>query len=110
MELLNNSQFIKLIYIFVQSIKFSNKKPNKMALQLSASIYGANQNSWNVAQGRTMSFPTQGIVMRNLNPAETYSGVVCNTAIQLLPTAPSPIQPVYYTPTAIATLVTAANA
>jgi hypothetical protein len=81
-----------------------------MALQLAASIYGANQQDWNAPLGRSMAFPTQGIVLRNLDQPTTYSGVTCLTAIQLLPTAPSPIQPIYYTPTAIATLVTAANA
>jgi len=81
-----------------------------MALQLAASIYGANQQDWNTPLGVSMSFPTQGIVLRTISPAVSYSGVSCLTTIQLLPTAPSPIQPQYYTPTAIATLVTAANA
>lgn len=81
-----------------------------MALQLTASIYGANSNSWNNAQGVTMGFPSNNIVIRALNPPENYSGVSCLTQIQLLPTAPSTIQPVYYTPTATATLITAANA
>ena len=80
-----------------------------MALQLSASIYGANGNDWNKPQGVTMSFPTQGIILKTI-PATSYSGVTCVTQIQVLPTAPSVIQPVFYTPTAIATLVTAANA
>jgi hypothetical protein len=81
-----------------------------MANQLIASIYGANQNDWGNAQGVIMGFPTQSIVIRALVPAEVYSGVTCNSQIQLLPTAPSPIQPVYYTPTAAATLITSANA
>lgn len=81
-----------------------------MANQLSASIYGANENSWGNAMGTIMGFPTQGIVIRALSPAVNYSGVLCNSQIQLLPTAPSVIQPVYYTPTATATLITNANA
>jgi len=81
-----------------------------MALQLAASIYGANKNDWNAPQGRSMAFPTQGIVMRIISPAVSYSGVACNTEIQLLPTGPSPIQPVYYSAETISTLVTAANA
>lgn len=80
-----------------------------MAQQMAASIYGANSNDWGNAQGVSMAFPTQGIVLRTISPAVSYSGVSCATQIQLLPTAPSPIQPVYYTPTAIATLVTEAN-
>ena len=80
-----------------------------MANQLTASIYGANGNDWGNAQGTIMGFPTQSIVIRALVPAETYSGVTCNSAIQLLPTAPSPIQPVYYTPTAASSLISTAN-
>lgn len=82
-----------------------------MALQVTASIYGANGNSFNSnGMGITMGFPTQNIVIRALSPAVNYGGVNCNTQIQLLPTGPSPIQPVYYTPVATATLITAANA
>ncbi len=81
-----------------------------MALQVTASIYGANGNGWNNPMGDTMGFPTQGIVIRALSPAENYSGVLCNTQIQLLPTGPSPIQPVYYSPIATATLITNSNA
>ena len=81
-----------------------------MALQLTASIYGANQNDWNKPQGVIMGFPTQNIVIRTLDQPTKYSGVTCLTQIQLLPTAPSTIQPVYYTPTAAATLITNSNA
>ncbi len=81
-----------------------------MALQLTASIYGENGSGWNKPMGVTMGFPTQGIVISALSPAVDFSGVSCNTRITLLPTAPSVIQPVYYTPTATATLITAANA
>lgn len=81
-----------------------------MALQLIASIYGANGNDWGAEKGITMGFPTQNIVIRTLDQPTAYSGVTCLSQIQLLPTAPSTIQPVYYTPTAAATLITAANA
>jgi len=81
-----------------------------MALQLTASIYGANDQDWGRPSGLTMGFPTQNIVIRALSPAQTFSGVVCNSQIQLLPTAPSVIQPAYYTPVATATLITNANA
>lgn len=80
-----------------------------MAQMVSASIYGANGNDWKNALGSTMAFPTNQIVIRAISPAVSYAGVACNTQIQLLPTAPSPIQPVYYTPTATATLITAAG-
>jgi hypothetical protein len=81
-----------------------------MAQSVIASIYGANSNDWNEPAGVTMGFPTQGIIIRAISPAVSYSGVACNTQIQLLPTAPSPIQPVYYSPIATATLITNANA
>lgn len=80
-----------------------------MATQLAASIYGANQNSWNKPQGLRMSFSTASIVIRELETPTQYSGVTCVTAIQVLPTAPSVIQPVYYTAATVADLVTAAN-
>jgi hypothetical protein len=81
-----------------------------MAQILTASIYGANGNDWNTPQGVTMGFPVQQSVIRTLNQPTSFSGVTCLSQIQLLPTAPSPIQPVYYSPTAAATLITAANA
>lgn len=74
-------------------------------LSVQATIYGANGNDWNNAMGTSMAFPANQIVVRSISPAVSYSGVACNSAIQLLPTAPSPIQPVYYTPSAIANLV-----
>jgi hypothetical protein len=76
-----------------------------MAINVAATIYGANGNDWNSSMGTAMTFPASQIVCRAISPAVSYSGVSCNTAIQLLPTAPSPIQPVYYTPTAIGSLV-----
>lgn len=81
-----------------------------MANSLIVSIYGANMNDWNKPSGVTFGFPTQDIVIRALSPAVTYSGVSCNSIIQLMPYGPSPNQPQYYTATATATLITAANA
>ena len=80
-----------------------------MAQIFAASIYGCNGNSWVGIQGKAMAFPATGVVLRQLAPVVNYGGVDCTTEIQLLPTGPSPIQPVYYTPTAIGTLVTAIN-
>jgi len=89
---------------------FNHPKTKNMAQSLIASVYGANQNDWNRPLGLTMGFPTQGIVIRALSPAVSYSGVSCVTEIQLLPTGPSPIQPIYYTNLATATAITNANA
>lgn len=81
-----------------------------MALQLTASIYGQDGNDWNRVAGLTKSFPTQGISIEALSPAVSYSGVACNTIISLLPTGLVTNPKKYYTPTATATVITAANA
>lgn len=69
------------------------------------SIYGANQNDWNNLDGVTMGFSPNTVVLRTLPAGTKYSGVTCNAAIQLLPTAPSPIQPVYYTDKTVAQII-----
>jgi hypothetical protein len=69
------------------------------------SIYGANQNDWNNLDGVTMGFSPTTVVLRTLPAETTYSGVTCRSAIQLLPTAPSPIQPVYYTDKTVAQII-----
>lgn len=85
-----------------------------MALQLSASIYGVNTSAVGTAQGLTMSFPTQGL---RIEPASltlasgsnTFNGVTVLSCIQLLPTGLNTNERRYYSATAVATLVTAAN-
>jgi hypothetical protein len=74
------------------------------------SIYGANSNDWKTANGRTFLFNSGTVVVRPLDPSVVYSGVTCNAQIQLLPTAPSPIQPVYYTDRTVAQVQALANA
>lgn len=81
-----------------------------MAQQIAASIYGANGNDWNTPMGKSMGFPSQGVLVRNLDQPTAYSGVTCNSQIQLLPYGPSPIEPVYYTPLTVAQILTLANA
>lgn len=71
----------------------------------SVGIYGANGNDWNNSQGVLMAFSPTQVVLRSLPAGTTYSGVTCLTQIQLLPTAPSPIQPVYYSAASIATIL-----
>lgn len=85
-----------------------------MALQLSASIYGIGAHAIGTAQGTTMSFPTQGI---RIEPASlsggtglTFNGVTMVSCIQVLPTGLNTNERRYYSPTPVATLVTAANA
>jgi len=80
-----------------------------MAQVIAVTVYGQNQNDLNKPSGVAMGFSVQNIVLSTI-PSTTYSGVACVTQVTLLPTAPSPIQQVYYTNTPIATLITAANA
>ena len=71
------------------------------------SIYGANSNDWKTPMGTSMAFNGYTCVVRELTPNTAYSGVTCKSIIQLLPTAPSTIQPQYYSPKTVAELVTA---
>lgn len=76
-----------------------------MAAFAGVSIYGANGNDWNTPQGTRMAFHATTIVVREIAPT-AYSGVTCRSQIQLLPSGPSTIQPVYYTARTVAELVT----
>lgn len=80
-----------------------------MALQLAASIYGADGYDWNKPQGVSRAFPTQGITIEALTTPTAYSGVTCNSIINLLPTGLQVNPTKFYTPTAVSALVTAAN-
>lgn len=81
-----------------------------MAVQLSASIYGADGYDWNRPMGVTRGFPTSNIIIEAISPSVAYSGVQCNTLITVLPTGLETKGNKYYTPTATATVITAANA
>jgi hypothetical protein len=87
-----------------------------MALQLSASIYRIDANDLNTAQGVPAtqgiihSFPTQGIRMYPVKGTVTANGVTMSTIIDLLPQGLNQPDKRFYTPTAIATLVTNSNA
>jgi hypothetical protein len=81
-----------------------------MAQQFSASVYGANGNDLNSFQGITKSFPSQGVSIQALNPVKSYSGVTCVTVISLLPTGLNQVAQQFYSPTATATVISAANA
>jgi hypothetical protein len=80
-----------------------------MAQILSASIYGLNGQSIGTAQGQTLGFPTQGILIRPNTSSATYNGVTCPTIIQLLPAGTKVAQDQYFCVTALATVITAAN-
>jgi uncharacterized protein (TIGR02145 family) len=79
-----------------------------MANIISATIFGANGNDWNQPSGVEMGFPTKNVVFKGIPPTN-YSGNICNSQIQLLPTAPSTIQPVYYTNEFVDDLINASN-
>lgn len=85
-----------------------------MANQLSASIYAVGTNAIGTAQGVTMSFPTQGIRIEpanlSLGTNLTFNGETMASCIQLLPTGLNVNEKRFYSSTAVATLVTAANA
>jgi hypothetical protein len=78
---------------------------------IQATIYGSNGNDLPLlaGAGTIMAFPIQKCILRTI-PSTVYSGTACVTAIQLLPTGPSPIQPQYYTDSTVTALTTAGNA
>ena len=86
---------------------------------VTASIYGVNLNDWGNNMGVSMGFPSQSIIVRPVktNPTDatvTMGGATMVSIIQVLaptPTEGSPVgQPQYYSPTAVATIITASNA
>lgn len=87
-----------------------------MALQVTASIYRINAYDLNTAQGVPASqgilhtFPTQGIRMYPVHGTVTANGVTMATIISLLPNGLNQPEKNFYSPTALATLATAANA
>ena len=81
-----------------------------MAQILSQSIYGYNGTSMGTAQGTTMGFPVQRIVIRPAPAGTVMNGVTMNTIIELLPSATKVGSTQYLSPTATASVITAANA
>ena len=87
-----------------------------MALQLTASIYRIGQNDLKNSSGgaqtagQTFGFPTQGIRIEAITGTVAANGVTMATVIKLLPTGLNQLTKDYYTPTATATVITAANA
>lgn len=78
-----------------------------MANVISATIYGSNQNDFSA--GVVMAFPVNQIQLQTITSTK-YAGVDCVTAIYVLPTAPSPIQKIYYTNSTLTDLKNLANA
>jgi hypothetical protein len=81
-----------------------------MSQQLLASIYGINAQSTGGLAGTSMSFPTQGIMIRPAPAGTVFNTVTMATVIQLLPAGTKVAQDQYFTPTALVTVVNAANA
>ncbi len=87
-----------------------------MALQLSASIYRVGPNDLKsgagspALQGVTMSFPTDQIRIEAAKLGDAAWGITMNTIIKLLPEGLNQPEKCFFTPTATATVITAANA
>lgn len=87
---------------------------------VTASIYGVNGNDWGNPMGVNMGFPSQSIIVRPVktNPTDatvTMGGVTMVSIIQVLVPSiaveGSPVgNPQYYSPTAVATIITNSNA
>lgn len=79
-----------------------------------ASIYGVNVNAYGTAQGRLMSFPATGIIVRPVVTDSsfngTFNGVTMLSIIQLLPSGTVVNQPQYYSPLTVTEVNTLRNA
>jgi hypothetical protein len=80
-----------------------------MAVGLAVSIYGANGNGFGSTQGTPMTFPTNMIMCRAIEPT-VLQGVTCNSSIQLLPSGLQLNQPQYYSPKTVDQLEALINA
>jgi len=82
-----------------------------MAQMFACSIYGKGVNTVGTAQGQTLAFPANGVVV---TPAPsgfpTYNGVTIGSAIQLIPSGTVVNQPTYYTSLSVAAVAALANA
>ena len=81
-----------------------------MAQIVSVSVYGLNGSSTGTAQGVTMGFPTQGILIRPAPASTTFNGVTMATMIQMLPSGTRVAQDQWFSPTALETVITSSNA
>lgn len=85
-----------------------------MAVAILASIYGVNANAFGTAQGRLVSFPANGILVRPATTDSTFNGtfngVTMQSVIQLLPSGTVVNQPQYYSPLTVTQINTLQNA
>ncbi len=81
-----------------------------MANFINASIYGANENTWNKPMGVNRVFDVTGVNVYALTPPTAYSGVTCGTVIELLPTGLEVNGTKYYTDKTVADLLAQGNA
>lgn len=79
-----------------------------------ASIYGVNANAFGTAQGRLISFPSTGVIIRPVIADSTFNGtfngVTMLSIIQLLPSGTVVNQPQYYSPKTVTEINTLQNA
>lgn len=81
-----------------------------MAVGFLASIYGINSNALGGAAGTLISFPASSVLVRPVNPAQTFNGVTVLSIIQLIPGGTVVNQPQYYAAASVTTINTARNA
>jgi hypothetical protein len=79
----------------------------KMAQIFAALVYGVNQNQTAM---QTWGFPSQGVKIRPAPANQVMFGVTMVSVIEMLPAGTKVGQDQYSSPTAVATLITAANA
>jgi hypothetical protein len=79
-----------------------------MAQILSVNVYGANGFTLASGTNQTWGFPTQNIIIKP-SPTLTLLGVPMLTVIQMLPAGTKAGQDQFFSPTATATVITAAN-
>jgi hypothetical protein len=83
------------------------QKIYKMAQIFSALIYGVNGQS---SAMQTWGFPSQGVIVRPAPANQVMFGVTMVSVIQMLPAGTKVGENQYSSPTAVATIITAANA
>ncbi len=79
-----------------------------MANLITASIYSYQANpAFTDSYGVVMGFNPGNVIIRPLNPTQTFQGVTCNSAIQIVTTQPP--FPIYYAAETAYTLISGSN-
>lgn len=81
-----------------------------MAQVVSVVVYKKNESQLGTGYGQTAGFSTHGIIVEATEPGITVNGVTMNSVIKAMPDAAYRQTDKYYSPTAVATIITACNA